>query len=72
MNNTQFNAEYLRLLTRYNELFDMQRTWREQQEFEAINRQLEAQEVGTVRAIVNDYDETMQLYEVGNLGGVEL
>jgi hypothetical protein len=70
MKQTTFTAEYRTLLTRYNELDNKQRTWREQQEFEAINRTLEAQEVGTVRAIVDDYE--FMVGQAGNLGGCEI
>jgi hypothetical protein len=73
VNKPQFSEEYRTLLRRWTQLGNQEtRTWREQMEYEAADRALTAVEVGTVRALVDDYDEAMQLYQAGNLGAVEL
>lgn len=73
MNKPVFDPAYAAQLKRYNALFDMPtRTWRQQQELEWLNRQMDAHERITLRGLVNDYEEAMQLYEAGNLGTVEI
>lgn len=66
-----FDNTYRTLLRRWTELGKQQsRTWREQQEFEAADRFLAAREVGTVRALVSDYEEMLR--NANHLGEVEL
>jgi hypothetical protein len=65
------DKQYQTAITRYNALYDMQRTWRQQQEFEYLGRQLDGAEhrFNSLRGLTDDYD---QLRQMGDLGGVEL
>jgi hypothetical protein len=75
MNKPQFDKSYWQSVRRWNELGKQAtRTWREQQEFEYLGRQLDGAELryDSLRGLTEDYDETMALYQAGNLGPVEL
>lgn len=73
MKQPTFDAGYRTQLRRWNELFGKHdRTWQEQQEFEALHRMMDAHERSTLSAVVSDYEVARQLYEAGNLGVVEL